>query len=227
MVALVIVTGIYLVRFCLLRQVATLHLGLPEKFDYRPRTCSPRPLFNVESPLLITSSSLTALDWPTTSFSPITSFRPPGVDYAGPSVLLEDDSVGSCFSFSGSEGGVVLISDSEGHHITHFTLDNSILDPEAGGFYYPKEGALWGLFEGSLPSGLRNETTSFVTDGATYILIGNFCLDPHLGTVWTFAIEEAIAAVPALRFSVFYLEISSNWGGTHTCVCRLRLYGSK
>ena len=227
MVTLAIVAGICLVQFCIFRRAGTSPVGLLEEFNYHPQTCPPRPLFHVESSSIIARSSLTVLDWPSTNFSPIPSFRPPGVDYAGPSALLEDDLATSCFSFPGSQGGVLLVSNHEKYHVTHFTLDNSMFDPTAGAFYYPKEGALWGLFEGSLPSGLRNATTSFVTDRATYVLMGNFCLDPRLGSVRTFAMEDAIAAIPVMRFSVFYLEISSNWGGTHTCVCRLRLRGSE
>ena len=195
-------------------------------FDGHLQTCSPRPLSHVESPPTIARSSLTVLDWLSTSFSRIPSFWPPGVDWSGPSTLLESDSSISCFSFSGSKGGVVLVSKSGKHRISHFTLDNSILDPVAGSAYYPKEGVLWGLFEGTMPGELRNATTSFVTGSATYVLIGVFCLDPQLGTVQTSAIEDVVVAIPAMKFSVFYLEISSNWGGTHTCVCRLRLHGS-
>ena len=223
--ALVIAACIHLVQFCVLRRAATVLVGLSEDFNYRPQTCSPRPLFHVELPPIIARSSFTVLDWLSTRFSRIPSSWSPGVDCTGPSALLWSDSSISCFSFSGSKGGVVLVSKSEKHHISHFTLDNSILDPAAGSPYYPKEGVLWGLFEGTLPGELRNVTTSFVTGGATYILIGSFCLDPQLESAQTFAVEDTIAAIPTMKFSVFYLEISSNWGGTHTCVCRLRLHG--
>lgn len=223
---LAIATGIHLVQFCVLRQAVIVPVGLPE-FNYRSQTCSPRPLLHVGSSSVAARSSFTALDWLSTSFSRIPSFSPPGVDYAGPSALLEGDSKStSCFSFLGGQGGAVLISDSERYRISGFTLDNLILDPEAGLPYYPKEGALWGLFEGTLPSELQNATTSFVAERATYVLIGSFCLDPKMGSVQTFAIDDTIVAIPTMIFSVFYLEISSNWGGTHTCVCRLRLHGS-
>jgi hypothetical protein len=225
LVAMAIAACIHLVQFCTLRRAVTTPVGLPEELNYRPKTCPPRPLLHVELPPIIARSSFTVLDWLSTSFSRIPSFWSPGVDCTGPSALLGSDSSTSCFSFSGSKGGVVLVSKSEKHHISHFTLDNSILDPAAGSSCYPKEGVLWGLFEGPLPGELRNVTTSFVTGGATYVLMGSFCLDPQLGSVQTFAVDDTIVAISTMEFSVFYLEISSNWGGTHTCVCRLRLHG--
>ena len=205
--------------------MATSPVGFPDKSSHHPQTCPLRPFVHVESSPIITGSSFTVLNWLSTNFSRIPSSWAPGVVYTGPSALLEDDSSTSCFSFSDDKGGIILVSNSEKYHISRFTLDNSILDPAASSFYYPREGVLWGLYEGTLPNELRSATTSFVTERATYVLIGYFCLDPRLGSVQTFAVEDDIVAVPTMKFSIFYLEILSNWGGTHTCICRLRLHG--
>ena len=95
-----------------------------------------------------------------------------------------------------------------------------------GSGYYPKEGALWGLFEGEVPPGLENTTTSFVAERAIYVLIGNFCFDPERGSIQTFAAEANVVSFPTMKFSAFYIEVLSNWGGTHTCICRLTLHGN-
>ena len=128
--------------------------------------------------------------------------------------------------FAGGRGGAILVSNSDNYHITHFTLDNSAVDVSTGSGYYPKRGALWGLFEGELPRGFGNATTSFVAEHAVYVLIGNFCFNPERGSVQTFATEAHITAFPAVKFSAFYVEILSNWGGSHTCICRLTLHGN-
>lgn len=83
---------------------------------------------------------------------------------------------------------------------------------------------MWGLLEGELPVGLENVIVSRVSTAVAYILLGSFCFVPKLGPVQTYAIEEFLVSHKELEFSVFYLEISSNWGGSHTCISRLILH---
>ena len=154
------------------------------------------------------------------------SFQREDTHKFGPSALLDEDTTVSCFTFAGSRGGAVLVSNSEKYYVSQFTLNNSMVDVMADSEYYPKGGALWGLFEGELPHGLKNVTTSFVAEDATYMLIGSFCFDPEWGSVQTFATEAYVTAFPAVKFSAFYFEVLSNWGGSHTCVCRLTLHGN-
>jgi hypothetical protein len=198
-----------------------------EGTGYLPQDCPPGVQLPAGSSSIVDRSSFTALDWPSTVVSHMPSFQPNGVHYSGPSALLDDHTIASCFSFVGSQGGAFLVSRSTKHHISQFTLNNLAVDLMVGSAYYPKEGALWGLFEGSLPEELKNATTSFVTEYATYVLIGNFCFDPERGSIQTFVIEENVAALSAVKFSVFYIEVLSNWGGSHTCICRLQLHGNQ
>lgn len=176
------------------------------------------------SSVAIPRSSFTVLEWSSTVPSAIPKFRQEDAHSFSPSALLDEDTVVSCFTFDGSRGGVLLVSNSEKYRITKFTINNSLADSSGSLWYNPKEGALWGLLEGKLPGGLENTTTSFVTEHATYVLIGNFCFDLGQGPAQTFVTEADVAASPAVKFSAFYIEISSNWGGSYTCVCRLTLY---
>ena len=198
-----------------------------EGSGYPPQVCSPGVQFPEDPSAMIDQSSFTAPDWPSTIPSPLPSFQLDDVRYAGPSALLDDHTIASCFSFAGSKGGAFLVSPSSEYHISRFTLNNSAVDLVVGSAYYPREGALWGLFEGSLPEELKGAITSFVTERAIYVLIGNFCFDPERGPIQTFAIEENVATLAAVKFSVFYIEVLSNWGGSHTCICRLQFHGNQ
>jgi len=193
---------------------------------YLPQGCGPiAQLSAASSP--IDQSSFIALAWPSTIISPLPSFQPDSTQYSDPSALFDDNAISSCFSFAGSQGGALLVTHATKYHISQFTLNISGVDPVVGSAYYPKEGALWGLFEGPLPEELGNATTSFVTEYAIYVLIGNFCFDPERGPIQTFTIDEHVATLAAVKFSVLYIEVLSNWGGSHTCICRLQLYGNR
>ena len=164
--------------------------------------------------------------WPYITPPTLPSSLSQEVVYLGPRALLESDSIASCFAFSGSSGGALLVSTSEKYAITRFTLDNSMVDEAVDSVYYPKEGALWGLLEGPVPERLRNTTTSFVAEDAVYIVIGNFCFSSERGPVQTFSIDGSVVSLPTIKFSVFYLEVSSNWGGSYTCLGRIWLHGN-
>lgn len=75
-----------------------------------------------------------------------------------------------------------------GYYISQFTFNDSAV----GSAYYPKEGALRGSLEGSLPEQLGNATTSFVTEYTIYVLIENFCFDPKREPIQTFAIVSLL-----------------------------------
>lgn len=225
--AFAIVTSLHISHLCVSQEMATGSTRSPDGFNQRNESCPLRPSLCSESSPIVAGSTFLALDWLSTTFSPIPSSWPSEVVYTGPNALLEGDFPTLCYSFLGSQGGVGFVSNSGKYRISRFTLDNSILDPATPSLFYPKEGALWGLYEGTLPNKLRNATTSFVTDHATYVLIGHFCFDPQLGSVQTFPIDDDIVATPSMEFSVLYLEVSSNWGGSHTCLCRFRLHRSR
>ena len=227
LVTLVVLVGHYVsYTYTLEQTISTVVASHSEEFGNSPRGCSLGLPIQTASSGTVSKSSFTVLEWSSTSFSPIPSFEQVGIRHFGPSALLDEDATASCFAFASSRGGAAIVSNSEKYYITQFTLDNSVIGVSTGSTYYPKEGALWGLFEGALPLGLENATTSFVTEGATYVLIGNFCFSPELGPIQTFAVEADITVIfPTVKFTAFYLEVSSNWGGSHTCICRLRLHG--
>lgn len=182
LVTVVVLVGLCVSRLYILRQTIPASVASHNGgFGYSPQGCSPGHPAQAASSGTVSESSFTVLEWSSTTFSPIPSFRQEGIRHFGPSALLDDDAAGSCFTFASSRGGAVLVSNSEKYHITHFTLDNSVISVSTGSSCYPKEGALWGLFEGGLPLGLKNATTSFITEEAIYVLIGNFCFSPERG----------------------------------------------
>jgi hypothetical protein len=220
--------GFYVTQIHFLpRQVSVLVDTLSGGFAYPPQGCSSGAQPPQDLTTIIDQSSFTVPDWTSTIPSSLPLFHLDNIHHVGPSALVDDHAVAPCFSFAGRKGGGFLVPHPLEYHISWFTLNNSVIDPVAGGSYYPKEGALWGLFEGTLPKELKGMTTSFVTEGAIYVLIGNFCFDPARGPVQTFSVDEDIAALPAVKFSVFYIEILSNWGGSYTCICRLQLHGNQ
>lgn len=224
LVTSVILAGLSVTHIHTVKRTTSTHVALHNEEPGHPlQSCSFGPIQAVSSGT-ISRSSFTVLEWSSTGFSPVPSLQ--RIDYFGSSALLDEDTVASCFAFAGGRGGAVLVSHSEKYHVTQFTLDNSVVGVSTSSVYYPKEGALWGLLEGTLPYGLENATTSFVVKDAIYVRIGNFCFDPEQGSIQTFAVEADIISFPTMKFSAFYLEVLSNWGGSHTCICRLTLHGN-
>ena len=204
----------------------TIHVGESRIGSRRTQdVCSTNSLRIEGAPRsILVEQPLTSVAWLSSTAAAIDSRDSQRVRYAGPDVLLNENDEPTCFSFSGGYGGVTLVSNSSSRRISHFTLDNSpvhgVIDP----MYYPMDGSLWGLLEGRLPVGLEGVIVSRVAAAAVYILLGSFCFVPEVGPVQTYATEEFAVSQEDLQFSVFYLEISSNWGGSHTCISRLRLH---
>lgn len=157
------------------------------------------------------------------SLSPIISKNAPRVRYSGPGTVITDN--GLCFSHLGSRGGLTIVSKRLQYRITHFTIDNSAANRITHHPYHPREGTLWGLVEGDFPSNLTTKSTHAISDKATYVTLGRFCFDPASSAFQTYAVQDTVAAHDQLKFSVFYLEIGNNWGGSHTCLCHIKLHG--
>ena len=157
------------------------------------------------------------------SLSPIPPMSIPPVHHSGPSTVLVDD--GLCFSHLGGRGGLTIVSKLVQYRITHLTINNSPVDRFTHRAYHPKEGTLWGLIEGDLPFNLTTRSARAVSDNAAYIMLGSFCFDPQLSVSQTYPIQYPVEVHDQLRFSVFYLEIENNWGGSHTCLCHIVLHG--
>lgn len=227
LVTLTALIGVHVAVFYTPRRGPPSSVGLRvEVLSRRSQGCTLGSPLRADHSPTISRLSFTALDWPFATSLPIPPPLSSEAVYLGPGALLDDDSTTSCFAFSGSSGGAVLVSASEKYAITQFTLDNTAVDTVVDSIYYPKEGALWGLFEGPLPEGLKNVTTSFVTQDAAYVIIGAFCFSSEHGPVQSFSTDDSIVSLPTIKFSVFYLEVLSNWGGSHTCLGRIRLHGN-
>ena len=155
--------------------------------------------------------------------SPISPTNDPPVQRSGPSTVLVGD--GLCLSHFGSRGGLTIVSKFAQYRITHLTIDNSAVDRIIHHPYHPKEGTLWGLIEGDVPFNLTTRSAYTVSDKAAYIMLGSFCFDPLMSVSQTYPMEHAVAVHDQLRFSVFYLEIENNWGGSHTYLCQIKLHG--
>jgi len=177
-------------------------------------------------PMAVTTNETFLVVEPLSSSSlPIVSGDQSRVHYSSPGTVLADD--GLCFSHLGSRGGLMVVSKDLQYRITHFTIDNSAADRIAPHPYHPREGALWGLIEGDFPTNLTTRSMYTVSDRATYVVLGTFCFDPALAVTQTYAVQDMVASHDNLRFSVFYLEIENNWGGSHTCLCHIKLHGER
>ena len=169
-----------------------------------------------------TEGYFASIEWLSSATTPINLDG--SAKYDGPSVLLDENDTASCFSFLGGRGGATIVSNSSRYRLSHFTLDNSPVRGDVEPLYYPRNGSLWGLFEGVPPIGFENLTVSHVSSTAVYIMLGSFCFAPEAGFTQTYVVDRDISSHQEFQFSVFYLEISSNWGGSHTCISRLRLH---
>lgn len=188
--------------------------------------CSANSLQVGTLPFIHVEKAFTSITWLSSTASPIDSEDSQRVKCAGPDTLFDESNEPACFSFSGGYGGVTVVSNFSRHKISHFTLDNSPVEGAIDPMYHPMDGSLWGLLEGELPVNLEGVVASRVSVEAIYILLGSFCFVPEAGPTQTYAIEGFLLSHEELRFSVFYLEISSNWGGSHTCLARFRLHES-
>ena len=157
------------------------------------------------------------------SLSPVTPANIPPIRYVSSNTVLVNDEL--CFLHLGDKGGLTIVSKFLQYRITHFTIDNSAANRITLYPYHPKEGTLWGLIEGDLPSDITTESVLAISDKAAYIALGRFCFDPFSSVSQTYSVEDMVVAHDQLRFSVFYLEIENNWGGSHTCLCHIKLHG--
>ena len=174
-------------------------------------------------PAAVTNNETFFVVEPLSSFlSPMTSTNP-SLSYSGPNTVLVNDEM--CFSYLGHRGGVTIVSKFIQYRITHLTVDNSATNGTIHYRYHPKEGTLWGLIEGELPRNLTTRSMHTISDRATYVAIGRFCFDPVLSASQTYSVKDLVVVNDQPKFSVFYLEIESNWGGSHTCLCHVELHG--
>lgn len=187
-------------------------------------TCPPQTEGSTPPSTVVTNNETFFIVEPLSSSpSPIAPANIPHINYSGPSTVLVSD--GLCFSYLGDRGGLTIISKLLQYRITHFTIDNHAANRTTYRPYHPKEGTLWGLIEGDLPSNLTTQSMYTISDKATYIILGKFCFDPVPSVSQTFSVQDIAAAHDRLKFSVFYLEIENNWGGSHTCICHIKFHG--
>ena len=187
-------------------------------------TCPPQIDRPAPLPAAVTNDETFFIVRPLSSpLSPIPSASVPSVHSSGPNAVLVDD--GFCFSHSDGRGGLTIVSKLRQYRITHFTIDNSAVDSAIYHPYHPKRGTLWGLVEGDLPSNLTARSMYVVSGKATYVMLAAFCFNPALSVSETYSVQDTVADHVQLKFSVFYLEIENNWGGSHTLLCHIKLHG--
>jgi hypothetical protein len=151
-----------------------------------------------------------------------------------PSSLMDKNQYEGCFALAGHAGDVMVLFNSRSvSQISHFTVDNSQVNGIVHPIFSPRNFVVWGLVEGdrlpavvadyleSLPSGYMPHQ---VWERAMYIPIANFCFDPTVNITQTFPIEPRLFR-SKIAFSVIFFQITSNWGGSHTCIGKLRIHG--
>lgn len=191
----------------------------------RRATCPPQVEGSTSIPAAFSNDETLFIVEPLSSpLPPTTPSNISSICHSGPSTVLVEN--GLCFSHAGDRGGLTIVSRLLQYRITHFTIDNSAAD-RISHPYHLKEGTLWGLVEGDIPSNLTSRWAHTVSDKATYVVLGTFCFDPTSAVSQTYPVQGTVAAHDRLKFSVFYLEIESNWGGSHTCFCHIKLHGEE
>ena len=150
--------------------------------------------------------------------------------------LIDDLHIGNCWSIAASKGqlGIRL---SEHLHPTHITVDHIPVEIAADISRAPRTLILWGAVDGAdnasrlgnmlhdtLPS-LRGRSSPYETAHHTFVPLAVFEYDIHSSShIQTFPIRPYIVDL-GVYFGVVVLEVTSNWGGSTTCLYRVRIHG--
>lgn len=136
----------------------------------------------------------------------------------------------SCFLFEGEKGYLHVKMESPVSNLTGILFDYSRFQRELDPVYHPREVSVWGMHRGSLPSEevqehLRSLTVNTVSrqgrGDTTYILIAKGLLNPMRGVCMSVNFPKLLQAS---SFEALVIQISSNWGGDHTCLSPFQLY---
>lgn len=152
-------------------------------------------------------------------------------DYA----ITDDLRVGQCWSIPGSTAQLSLRL-SELMHPTHVSIDHIPAEIAARIDEAPRTMILWAAVDGSVNKniaeyanysipGLRGRSQPPHTCGHTYIPLATFEYDIRAPShVQTFMIGQHLIDA-GVYTGVVVLEILGNWGGSSTCLYRIRVHG--
>jgi SUN domain-containing protein 1/2 len=157
-----------------------------------------------------------------------------------PDTAITDDlHLPSCWRVSG-QAGQLGISLSEPISVTHVTIDHLAVDMTSDIESAPRRLVLWGIIDGvdnaekwqrhiarssQLP--LHSIKGPAITNSYSYIPLKIFEYDIHAPShIQTFEVTKDIRAL-GMDFGVVVLEILSNWGGSSTCLYRVRIHGDR
>lgn len=136
----------------------------------------------------------------------------------------------SCFLFQGEKGYLHIRMESPVSDLTGISFDYSHFQHQLDPVYHPREVSMWGLHQGSAsPEGVQEHLRSLAVDNVTrrgrgndsYILIAKGLLNPMRDVCMSLSFSELLRSS---SFEAFVIQISSNWGGDHTCLAPFRLY---
>lgn len=153
-----------------------------------------------------------------------------------PNIAIDDDvRVGRCWHVQSlpAQLAIVLPAVISPSHVTVEHLPPVVPDISDA----PRNMTLWGIVDGRSNRALYEDVLHTHPDlhgvehphiarNHLYAPLTSFTYDIHgEDPVQTFVISEAYAAAQ-MTFAVFVLELHNNWGGTSTCLYRVRIHGS-
>lgn len=136
----------------------------------------------------------------------------------------------SCFLFEGEKGYVHVRTETPVFNLTGISFDYSRLQRQLDPVYQPREVSVWGLLRIStsskgvqeyLHSPTAGTTTRPGPGNASYVLIAKGLSNPMHNVCMSMSFSEWLQAS---SFEAFVIQISSNWGGDHTCLAPFQFY---
>lgn len=160
------------------------------------------------------------------------SMAPARIQLLAPVDLPDATSSGtkSCFLFEGEKGYLHLRMESPLSNLTGISFDYSRFQRQLDPVYHPREVSVWGLHRGPpFSAEVQEHLRSLAVDTLTrrgqgnnsYILIAKGSSNPLRDMCMSVSFSELLQ--PS-SFEAFVIQISSNWGGDHTCLAPFRLY---
>ena len=153
--------------------------------------------------------------------------------------IMDDSRIGQCWSFPGNAAQLGLrLSDLV--HPTHVSIDHIPAEIAAHIDEAPRAMVLWGAIDGSLNEsyllnvtegmetsvpGLRGRSQPSLTCEHTYVPLAFLEYDIRSSShVQTFKVRQQVIDA-GVYTGVIVLEILGNWGGSATCLYRVRIHG--
>jgi hypothetical protein len=135
----------------------------------------------------------------------------------------------SCFLFEGGKGYLHVRMETPAFNLTGISFDYSRLQHHLDPVYQPREVSLWGLLQVSTSKGVQEHLRSLTVDTTTrpgpgntsYIFIAKGFSNPMREVCMSVGFSERLQSS---SFKAFVIQISSNWGGDHTCIAPFQFF---